>query len=510
VTAAAIAVAGCSSGSGGPGSGPAAPAGSGSGAAGSGAPAGSTLAWHSCASVAPGLRCASLRVPLDYSRPQGRKITLALSEAPATAPAGQRQGALLINPGGPGASGLRLAEFVSRGLSPAVASTYDIIGFDPRGVGSSVPALHCQPSFFAKARPPYTPASPAAEQAQVASARGYARGCQRRFGWLLPHMKTADMARDLDSIRVALGQRKISYFGYSYGTYLGQVYATLFPSRVRRMVLDSTVDPNGVWYADNFAQDYAFQGRVNAFYAWAARHDSSFRLGATPAAVRRSYDQAAARLLAHPIMGPSGPLIGPDELTDTFLAGGYDDQYWPALAQALAGYLHQGSTSQLRSLYLQAGATPENEFAVYHAVECSDVSWPRTWTRWHADTRKVNAKAPFEAWGNTWFNAACAFWPVHGPARPMKIGHAGLPGILMLQGTLDPATPYAGALAARRRLPTARLVAVKGSGNHGQSLATPPNDCVNGYLNRYLASGALPGSSALVSATCPASPDPVP
>jgi pimeloyl-ACP methyl ester carboxylesterase len=143
-------------------------------------------------------------------------------------------------------------------------------------------------------------------------------------------------------------------------------------------------------------------------------------------------------------------------------------------------------------------------------VECSDVNWPRRWARWHADTRKVFATAPFEAWGNAWFNAACAFWPVRGPARPMKIGHAGLPPILMLQGSLDPATPYAGALVARRHLPTARMVVVTGGGNHGQSLASPPNECVNGYLNRYLATGRLPAGSGLVSATCPASPDPVP
>jgi hypothetical protein len=143
-------------------------------------------------------------------------------------------------------------------------------------------------------------------------------------------------------------------------------------------------------------------------------------------------------------------------------------------------------------------------------VECGDVAWPRNWATWDAETRKVSAQAPFETWGNTWFNAACAFWPVHGPARPMKIGAPGLPGILMLQGTLDPATPYAGALNARRALPTARMVVVKGGGNHGQSLAQPPNTCVNGYLNRYLATGALPSRAGLVSATCPAVPAPVP
>ncbi len=166
-------------------------------------------------------------------------------------------------------------------------------------------------------------------------------------------------------------------------------------------------------------------------------------------------------------------MVGPDEFDDTFLAGGYNDQYWPALAAALAAYRHQGDAGPLLQAYQQVGVQNENEFAVYNAVECSDAAWPRSWARWDADARKIYRTAPYEAWDNTWFNAACAFWPVHGPQQPMKIGASGLPGILMLQGTKDGATPYAGALAARRALPSARMVVVTGGGNHGQSLAQP-------------------------------------
>jgi hypothetical protein len=141
-------------------------------------------------------------------------------------------------------------------------------------------------------------------------------------------------------------------------------------------------------------------------------------------------------------------------------------------------------------------------------VQCSDVNWPRSWAKWDADTRRVYQTAPFEAWDNAWFNAACAFWPVRGPAHPLQIRGAGLPGILMIQGTLDAATPYAGAQVAHRRLPTARMVVVLGGGNHGQSLAEPPNTCVDGYLNRYLATGALPSRPGLVNAVCPPTPPP--
>jgi pimeloyl-ACP methyl ester carboxylesterase len=490
---------------------PAAPSSGSPSPAGQTAPvAGSLINWHNCAGGGGQLRCGSLQVPLDYTRPGGRKITLALSEVPATAPAARRQGALLLNPGGPGGSGLAMTQRVAGGLDPAVAADYDIIGFDTRGVGSSVPAITCDPSFFAGVRPDYIPATKAAEQVLIGRAKAYAASCQRRYGWLLPYLTTANIARDMDSIRAALGQQKISYFAYSYGTYIGQVYATLFPARVKRMVLDSTVDPDGVWYADNISQDYAFQGRIKAFFAWAASNHAVYRLGTTPAQVSTSWYQARNRLKAHPVSGPSGPMIGADEFDDTFLTGGYADGFWPLLATALSSYLHTGATSQLVSVYEQAGKQNDNEFAVYNAVECADVGWPRNWARWDADTRKVYAKAPFEAWDNAWFNAACAFWPVHGPATPMRIGAPNLPPILMLQGTLDAATPYAGAQAAHRLLPSARMVVVTGGGNHGQSLSSPPNSCVDGYLNAYLSTGALPSKPGLVNGTCPALPAPTP
>ncbi len=454
------------------------------------------------------MQCASMAVPLDYRHPAGRKITLALSMIPATAPPAKRQGDLLVNFGGPGLSGRYAAAVVAFGLNQSVASEYNIIGFDPRGVGASVPALHCDPSFFAGARPNYIPASPVAERVLIGRARTYAARCEHRFGWLLPFMTTQDAARDMDAIRAALGQSTISYFSYSYGTYLGQVYATLFPHRVRRMVLDSTVDPAGAWYADNIAQDYAFEARIQAFFSWVASHDATFGLGSTRLQAQAAWYRARADLTRHPIAGPRGPMIGPDEYDDTFLQGGYDNSLWPGLASALAAYLRGGSTSRIISEYRALGGQNENEFAVYNAVECSDVSWPRNWAKWNADTRRVYATAPFEAWDNAWFNAACAFWPVRGPARPLHIQGAGLPGILMIQGTLDAATPYAGAQVAHRLLPSARMVVVKGGGNHGQSLSQPPNTCVNSYLNAYLATGALPRHAGLVNATCPALPAP--
>ena len=473
-------------------------------------PTHSTLHWHACPSQGSNVECTSVSVPLNYADPHGRHISLALDMVPATAPVSQQQGILLFNPGGPGGDGLPWAEQVAQGLSPGVAAEYDIVGFDPRGVGSSVPALSCDPTFFDTVRPNYVPKTPQAEQVLINRAKTYAQGCEQRFGWLLPYMTTEDVARDLDSIRTAFGVSELNYFAFSYGTYIGQVYATLFPHHVRRMVLDSTVDPAGVWYNDNIQQDYAFQGRMQAFFAWVAKYDGTYHLGSTAAEVQAAWYKARNQLASHPINGPNRPLIGPDEFDDTFLLGGYLDTLWPGLAQALSTYLNQGQTADMVNQYQQNGTQNENEFAVYNAVQCSDVNWPRSWAKWNADAEKVDKTAPFQAWDNTWFNAACAFWPVKGPSQPLQITGKDLPGILMLQGTLDPATPYAGAQDAHKLLPSARMVVVQNGGNHGQSLAQPPDSCVQNYLNGYLATGALPETPGLVNATCPAVPDPTP
>jgi pimeloyl-ACP methyl ester carboxylesterase len=474
--------------------------------------AGSALRWSACGQQLAGMECASLQVPLNYADPGGRKITIALSMVPATAPKSQQQGVMLVNPGGPGAPGRWLAGATATSLSPQVAADYDIVGFDPRGVGGSVPALSCDPGYFSGSQPDYIPANAAAEQVLINKAKTYAADCEQRFGWLLPYETSVNMARDMDLIRQAFGVQKITYYGFSWGTYLGQVYGTLFPSRVRRMVLDSTVDPTGVWYQDNIAQDYAFQARLDAFYAWTAKYDSVYNLGSTAAEVRSAFYRARDQLKANPVTGPGGQPIGPDEYDDTFIIGAYLNTTWPSLAEALSQYLTGGTAAGLVTVWENYAGQQENEpeQAVYDAVQCADVNWPRNWAKWQADTTRVYQTAPFMAWDNAWLNAPCAFWPVKGPAQPLQIKGQGLPPILMLQGTLDAATPYPGARDAHKLLPSARMVVVEGSGNHGQSQEVPSDTCVQDYLDNYLATGAVPNAPGLVNATCPAVPDPTP
>ena len=504
VLLAALAAAGCTSGS--------SPASGHSGSPGGGTPAVTapgSLRWHACTG-SQNLRCASLSVPLNYGSPSGRKITLALSEVPATAPASQRQGILLVNPGGPGASGLSLASFVAQGLQPSVAARYDIIGFDTRGVGASVPALHCDPAFFARERPAYVPRSAAAEQVLIGRARTYAADCGKKYGWLLPYLTTANIARDMDQIRAAAGQSKLSYFGYSYGTYLGQVYATLFPHRVHRMVLDSTVDPTGAWFKDNIEQDYAFQGRMNAFEAWAAKANGTYHLGSTAAQVNSIWNRSLARLAAHPVHQQSGPAIGPAEFTDTFVAAGYDNGYWPLLAAAMAGDA-RGSDSQP---YLAVQPDREDTGERVRGVQRGRVRRRGLAALVVVLEHRQPQGVPVRAAGDLGQRVV---------QRGLRVLAGARPGQADADRRARPARhPHAAghagpghAVRRRRRtrtglLPTAKMVVVQGGGNHGQSLAYPANTCVNGYLNRYLATGALPAKPGPVNAVCPALPPPSP
>ncbi len=277
--------------------------------------AASSIKWGPCSD--PDLakahaQCGDLQVPLDYDQPDSQQISLAVSRVVHTSPAADYQGVMLVNPGGPGGSGLGLSvlgQFVPNHAGDA----YDWIGFDPRGVGSSKPSLSCLPHYFGYNRPYYVPETQELERTWLARSDAYAKACGANGRALLPHMKTTDAAKDMDSIRTALGAQQVNYYGFSYGTYLGQVYSTLFPSRVRRMVLDSNVDPRRVWYAANLDQDVAFDRNINIWFGWLAKYDKVYHLGTTEVAVRKLFYAEEQRLRKQ----PAGGLIGADEWVDT-------------------------------------------------------------------------------------------------------------------------------------------------------------------------------------------------
>ncbi|MEU8587655.1 alpha/beta hydrolase [Streptomyces sp. NPDC048664] len=461
--------------------------------------------WKPCGTDRfPTLQCTSVTAPLDYSRPQGRQITLALSRVPHTA--STYQGPLLVNPGGPGGSGLHLAGFVASALPTNVAAQYDVIGFDPRGVGRSTPALNCEPGHFAPVRPDSVPTLPSLERANVERAAAFAKACATKYAQVLPFIDTDSAVRDMDTIRQALGAPQINYFGYSYGTYLGAVYAKLFPHRVRRLVLDSIVDPTGVWYDDNIQQDYAFNSRHQAFLAWVARHDGTYGLGTDPARVETKWYAMRAALSKTPAQNT----VGASELDDTYIPGGYYNGYWPRLATAFAAYVNHGDAAPLVAAYKKIGAVDaagDNGYSIYTAVQCRDASWPHEWARWRADTRAVYAKAPFMAWNNAWYNAPCAFWQ-QPPLRTADVSNRSLPPVLLFQATNDAATPYEGGVKVHHLLRGSSLVVEQGGGNHGITLSG--NSCLDRYLAAYLGTGTVPRSGGDVDAVCERTPDPEP
>ncbi|MEU3344913.1 alpha/beta hydrolase [Streptomyces sp. NPDC006700] len=463
------------------------------------------VTWKKCGTTSyPTLQCGSVKVPLDYRHPSGKKITLALSRVPHTAKT--YQGPLLVNPGGPGGSGLSLAGFVASSLPKKVAAQYDVIGFDPRGVGKSSPALDCKPGSFKPVRPDSVPSTTAIENANLARAKSFAAACGKKYANVLPHINTVNTATDMDSIRKALGAKKINYFGYSYGTYLGAVYAKLFPERVRRLVLDSIVDPTGVWYDDNIQQDYAFEGRQQAFLAWIAKNDSTYKLGKDPARIEAKWYAMRAALAKK----PAGGKVGASELEDTFVPGGYYNGYWPYLAQAFAAYANDKKTGPLVEAYENFGAVDasgDNGYSVYTAVQCSDTSWPRDWRQWRKDNWAVHAKAPFMTWNNAWYNAPCAFWPVSAK-RPVNVANSKLPPVLLFQATDDAATPYEGGVTVHRLLRNSSLVVEQGGGNHGITLSG--NACLDKHLATYLANGKVPRGKGVADAVCKRLPDPKP
>ncbi|WUV78302.1 alpha/beta hydrolase [Streptomyces sp. NBC_01476] len=457
------------------------------------------VTWAGCPadwSLAAPVQCGWVTVPVDYTKPFGDTIRLAVDRAVSTGTAQERQGALIYNPGGPGGSGLRfpVRSTSASALWVKTAKAYDFVGFDPRGVGHSA-AISCQdPQEFVQApKADPVPDDEADKRAQRKLAAEYARGCLERTGApMLSRMTTADTARDLDVIRAALGERKLNYLGASYGTYLGAVYATLFPAHVRRMVVDSVVnpDPDQIWYQNNLDQDVAFQGRWNDWEDWVARYDSAYHLGTTRAQVETEWKRLRAAAKAHPI----GGVVGPAELLGFFQNAPYYDSSWATVAGVWSKY-RAGDTQALvdaagPDLSDTAGnKTAENGNAVYTAVECTDAKWPTSWPRWDRDNTALNAWYPFLTWSNAWLNLPCATWPVRQQTPVDVRSHRPLPGVLIVQSTRDAATPYGGALELHRRLAGSRLVTERDAGSHGVTGLVNP--CVNSRVDGYLLTGSL-------------------
>ena len=454
--------------------------------------------WQDCPAdwgLEKPIQCGYVTVPLDYAKPYGKQIKLAVDRIGNTGTTKERQGALIYNPGGPGGSGLRFPRRVTTKAAvwANTAKAYDFVGFDPRGVGHSAPISCVDPQEFVKApKLDPVPDSEADKRTQRKLAREYAEGCYERSGEMLPQMTTPNTARDLDVIRAALGEKKLNYLGVSYGTYLGAVYGTLFPGHVRRMVVDSVVNPSRdkIWYEANLDQDVAFEGRWKDWEDWVAANDAAFHLGDTRAEVQAKWLELRAAAKKSPI----GGVVGPAELLGFFQGAPYYDSSWVPVATVFSKYV-AGDTQALvdaaaPDLSDTAGnIASENGNAVYTAVECTDAKWPTSWKKWDRDNTRLHQDHPFLTWSNAWMNLPCATWPVK-QRTPVNVKTGkGLPGVLIVQSERDAATPYDGAVELHKRFKGSRLITEKSAGSHG--VTSLVNPCINPRVDTYLLTGKL-------------------
>ncbi|MCP2262942.1 alpha/beta hydrolase [Promicromonospora thailandica] len=455
------------------------------------------------------LDCATVSVPLDYAEPDGARTDLMISRLASTDPAARR-GILLLNPGGPGGSGLTQSTLLeSQGLPDSVLRAYDLIGMDTRGVGHST-RVDCQfpaDSAYYGNVPPYAVDDAAVlERAEVV--REAAEQCARNDdNGGLYHLSTANTARDLDSIRAALGEEKASFLGYSYGTALGAAYVSMFPDTVDRVVLDSNVGDSHLNREGLRRFALGMEQTFGDFARWAAQRHDAYGLGRTPAQVRATYFETAERLDGHPVEGVDGGLF-----RQVIFGGLYSERTYGRTAQTWQ-WLRDGDGAAARDLLdaevlpalVPGGAAPaeqaardttnaavhplSNALSVFLASTCNDSDWEEDVDVYRAAVAEDRKKFPL-------FGAAaanmlpCAYWPE--PAEgPVQISDEGPGDVLILQNRRDPVTPLAGGQLLREKLgDRSRLVTVDGSG-HGVYVLGG-NACALNIGTRYLVDGELP------------------
>ncbi|MFD7786141.1 alpha/beta fold hydrolase [Streptomyces nojiriensis] len=469
--------------------------------------------WHRCRPDQPATyECATLKVPLDYQHPQGRMLDLAISRIKTENP-GKRRGVLLFNPGGPGVSALFRPVGLNTTIPKDVRDQYDLIGFDPRGVGKSSP-ISCG-GLSADERGLGGPYRPETFPSDVAWARSVADKCREKSGDVIPHITTRNTARDLDVIRAALGERKISYLGYSYGTYLGAVYSQMFPQRTDRFVLDSGVDPQRVWRG--MIQVWATEAEpaFARWTRWAAERSDRYGLGSTPEEVSATFWALVARADRDPIIQDGQKVTGdylrsePSLFFSPYGASAVikhlkslaengprpADGDAPDLKQLLAGSRSSGANAAEANTAVPgaaaaAEAADSDGMAVYWSVVCGDTdNWPRDPDQYARDAARDKAKYPL--YGDFASNIKpCAFWqrPVEA-ATPMKTRA----DVLTVQNEWDSQTPLVSGQGLHKALKGSRMVLALGGEKHGVYLSDPAS-CADATVNKYLATGRLPAA----------------
>ncbi|MFF1449777.1 alpha/beta hydrolase [Streptomyces sp. NPDC058274] len=456
-----------------------------------------------------GAQCATLQVPLDYSRPTGRAISIAISRLKAT-DTGHRVGAMLLNGGGPGGGSIDLPPDISS-LMNGVGARYDLIGMDPRSSGRSTP-VDCKWPISTWMRSPG--ASRRDFDAVVALQRDLAGRCARTNGALLPYISTRNTARDMDIVRAALGEPQLSYYGASYGTYLGAVYAQMFPGRVGRMVLDSAVDPDDYGAEDMLADAApANESALHDWATWTAGHNAEYHLGATRDSVLRTVDGIIATAAEQPL--EVGDHRVDDQSLPFVLMNGLDSDQDEASASLAAAVqvLHQAAegraaepTADLKDTldFLFTGvesAAGSSQVAVLCGDKPVDRNPQAYWRR--IQQARVDRPVIGPLLNNI---SPCAFWPTAPRERPTRIDN-GVPA-LIVNSTGDTRTTYQNAQSLHAKLTGSRLVTLQGARIHAV-FPRYANNCVNDTINDYFRTGVLPATDLSCTRTS-AAPGPFP
>ena len=454
------------------------------------------IAWTSCGS---GFQCGTVKVPLDYAHPDAGTIDIALNRKPATIPS-QRIGSLLVNPGGPGASGI---DFLVA-FAPALVflnRTFDLIGFDPRGIGRSAP-VRCLdgPHMDTFVALDGVLDDPQEKMAAVQADKDFVAGCEQLSGKVLPFVDTVSAARDMDVMRAALGDDKLTYLGFSYGTYLGEHYAHLFPSHIRALVLDAVLDPSLSPDDLNISQAAAFQQNLNAFLADCNAHRSvaprcGFAQTGDPAS---KIDALMQRLDIAPM--PVGNRQLTRALFETAVGAElYDQASWPDLDLGLT-QADKGQGSLLMGFadsYLKrnANGTYDNEIEANYAVNCLDHPAPTDLSAYDNLATAYAQASPFFGPSFQYSNLPCAYWPAKPTGQTGPLNVVGAPPILLVGGTNDPATPYAWAVAAQKQIAGSILLTRNGNGHGSYGVSV----CATVAEIRYLVNLTLPADGTVCS-----------
>ncbi|MFH8567767.1 alpha/beta hydrolase [Streptomyces sp. NPDC017993] len=459
-------------------------------------PAAPTLTWRPCApSTGPAeLECATLPVPLDHADPDGPQISLAVTRLRSERPEARR-GTLLLIPGGPGGSGVRQLAQKGAALRKEMAGAYDMVSFDPRGVGGSTTAscaLEPDDRHLVTLRSWPGPDGDIAENA--ARSRRIADACGRHGGAVLRSLSTANEVRDIDRFRQALGERKLSAWAVSYGSYVGAVYAQKYPQHTDRWLLDSTGDPDPDRVERGWLANIAVgaEDRFPDFARWAAdpaRDDEGLRLAQRAAEMRPLILALAAKLDREPKESTTEgvPLTG-NRLRQALQNALYGDSLFPELARLVRAAQDPAAKPVLPAVL--AGPLSDQDAAVTMAVICNDVRWPGAVSTYRRAVAEDRVRHPLTA-GMPVNVTPCAFWKDQPAEKPTRITAEGPSNILMVQSLRDPNTPYAGALKMRTALGDRARLVTADHGGHGLYLANG-SPCADRAATTFLTEGRRP------------------